>query len=153
MSSLTLPIVPANLRTARPGIKLVESDMFDICERLYELDRNLYVYELDPPVPLGSKLYRYAICEMCADRVERLVMRVEALDARVITELERMLRVPFEHRFAEAERQEAADECARKESELNELADKIGLPMLPDLERTGFIQRSVSYPKRGVKSL
>lgn len=150
MSSLAIPARPDNFR-ARAGMHMLESDVFDICGRVKDLDPNLLVYALDPPVAFAGKTYNFAIQEVCADGVERLVQRFEGLDARVIEQLEYLLHVPFEKRFAEAEKLEAKAEAENREREFDHLVENIGLPMLPDLERTGFIQRPKSYAKRGVK--
>lgn len=149
MSSLALSIRPDNFR-APPGV-MIESDVFGVCERMKELDKNLFLYALDPPVEFAGKTYRFSVTEMCVDGVERLVQRFEELDARIDKKLAYMLHVPFEKRLAEAEQQEAKAEQQRKDDELTKLYEGVGRPMLTDLEKCGFIQRSVSYPKRGVK--
>lgn len=148
MTSLALPR-PDNLR-GRYGA-LVESDVYDICSRIKEVDPNLYIQLLDPPVQFAGKVYHYAIVEVCRDGVERLVCRVEELDARVIEHMQYLLHVPFEKRFAEAERLEAKAEAERREKEHAELYERIGRPMWTDLERCGFIQRPASYAKRGIR--
>ncbi len=145
MSAIALPR-PDNLRT-RFG-DMVEADVFHICERIRELDPNLYVYVIEGP----NDSIIYTIAEMCVDGVERLVFRTKSLDARVIERLQFLLHVPFEQRFAEAERIESEREAKRKEDEHAKLYEQVGRPMWTDLERCGFMQRSVSYPKRGVTS-
>lgn len=151
MSSLALP-KPDNLRVPDHGrAHLVEADVYHICDRIKELDPNLYVYLLDPPVCFGERTYRYSVTEFCADRVERLVRRYEELDARVIENLEYMLRVPFEHRLQAAEATEAQNDAARKEQDFERLYEQVGAPMRRDLERCGFASRNTSYAKRGVR--
>jgi hypothetical protein len=150
MASLALPTRPANLR-GRFG-DLVESDVFHICERLHELDKSLNVHVIDPPIAFGEKVYRFAVTEQCADGVERLVFRVEELDARIIEHVRYLLRVPFEHRFNEAEKLADKLTAEAKEHELDKLYDTMGAPMLRQLEHDGFItHRGKSFPKRGVR--
>lgn len=136
MSALALPR-PSNLRGG-PGTH-VEGDVYRICDRIREIDSNLWI----DPLPGGG----FAICERCADNVDRLVYKAPALDARIVEQLEYLLHVPFEQRFAEAEKEAAKYEAEHREKELDELYERLGGPMLPALERTGFIQRSKSYPK------
>lgn len=128
----------------------VDGDVYNISERIAEIDPSLYIDPLDPPVTIGDKTWNFAITELCADGVERLVFRTEQLDARILEHVRYLLHVPFAVRFAEAEAREAKLDAERKENELNELAENVGLPMLRDLERTGFTQRRTSYAKRGV---
>jgi hypothetical protein len=78
-------------------------------------------------------------------------MRVEALDGRLIEHLQFLLHVPFEQRFAEAERRADKIEADAKEKNLDELYERMGRPMWTELERCGFIDRNRSYAKRGVK--
>jgi hypothetical protein len=146
VSDLLIQHVPKNFRSDW-GTTEVTGDLYNICNRMAELSPNLlmrdragYGWPED-----GGK--RYICSEICVDGIERWVWGFQELDARVIEKLEYMLHVPFEIRFAEAERLEAQIEEARKQAELDRLVETVGLPMLPDLERTGFIQRPVSYRK------
>lgn len=149
MSALTLP-APSNLRVPRgTQTTLVESDVFNICERVKEISPSLYIFAIDPPQQKGDRTYRYAVCEHCADGVERLVIRVEELDARLIDNLRYMLAVPMSERLDRLEAQEREADEKRKEDQLSEMYERIGRPMLTDLEKCGFITRPVSYPKSG----
>lgn len=145
MTDLLLPR-PDNVR-GRFGT-YVTSDVFHISDRLKEVDKSLYASTLDPPIHWQGLTYNFAISEICADRQERLVMRVEALDGRVIERVERMLKIPFEQRFAELEKLEAKWKKEDEERQLNELYERMGGDMLYQLDRCGFIQRPVSYAKR-----
>lgn len=147
MSDLYLPR-PENIR-GRYG-NYVTQDMFHIAERLQELDRSLYISTLDPPLEFHGLVYNFAISEICADGQERLVMRCEQLDGRVIRECERMLRVPFLHRLAELEKVEAKWAEENKQRQLDELYERMGGNMLVQLDRCGFIDRPVSYAKTNV---
>lgn len=147
-TNLILPshTAPSNLQlrdTVRT--RFVDGDLFDIAKRLRELSDQLYIVEMSEQDDCA-----YAVMEHCADGVERLVFKVRELDARVIDRVREIMHVPFEHRFAAAEAAEEAHNAARKDAELEELYDRVGRPMLTQLEHDGFIQRSTSYSKRGV---
>jgi hypothetical protein len=143
--SIALPIRPQNLRGETRG-QFVESDVFNICNRLREVDRSLYVYDFG-----RDARPRYSVCEMCRDGVERLVYRVNELDARVVEHVQYLLHVPFETRFAQAEALETKHNEEQKQYELDKLTNEVGLPMLRQLEHDGFIEtRGKSYAKRGV---
>ena len=134
---------PSNLRSSFGH--LVESDVFDICKRIKEIDPNLLVYVM----PEASRK-RWSIVENCRDGVERFVFHTDELDGRVIEKLQYLLRVPFSERFDAAERLEAKAQEEQKQRELDQLYETIGAPMLRDLDRCGFIQRPRSYAKRGI---
>lgn len=144
--SLLVAATPRNLRYVRGH---VEGDVFRICERLEEIDDKLYVNPLEPPVTIGDKTYRYAIVEECADGVDRLVFRVPALDARILEHVQYLLRVPFEHRLAEAEKRADQMEVEAREAEKDRLVETMGMPMWRQLEHDGFITRRTSYAKSG----
>lgn len=136
MSSLILPR-PDNVH-GRFGT-YVDGDVYNISERMRELSQHLSLQVLDPPVTGFGKTYHFAICEYSPKSGrEELVMRVEALDARVITALERMRKIPFEHRFKEMEKLEAKWAEEERERQLNELYEKMGGNMRIQLERCGF---------------
>jgi hypothetical protein len=148
-SGLAVPVPPDNLR-GRFG-SYVESDVYHICDRIKEIDSRLRICVLEPPVEFAGKTYNFSVVELCPDGVERLVYRTEALDARIVEHLQYLLRVPFDKRFAEAERIEAKHEAEQKQRDFEEYYERVGRPMMTDLERCGFITRGISYPKRGVK--
>lgn len=147
MGNLLLPR-PENIR-GRFGT-YVTSDLFRIAERLQEIDRNLFIQSLDPPVRGFGHEYHFTIAEWIPElRREEFVMRVEELDARVIEACQRMLAIPFAKRFAEYEKLEAKWAEEERERQLDEMYEKVGGPMLPLLESCGFINsRPISYPKR-----
>lgn len=147
MTNLALPR-PDNLRVPLGSrAHLVESDVYHICERLREIDPNLYLYALDPPVEFGDKTYRWSVNEFCGDGVERLVARYEELDARIIENILYLAHVPFEKRLAEAERIEAQNEADNKQAELEELYERFGGPMRHQLFHDGFADSPTSYRK------
>lgn len=148
MSSVILPEAhaPSNLRL-KPGLqqRFVDSDLYDICTRIQEVHPSLYIVELSD----GDRA-TWAVMENCEDGVQRLVFKTDALDARILDRVQRMLKVPFEQRFAEAEKEEARLKAEAHDLELETLYEKVGRPMWTDLERCGFIDRKMSYGKRGV---
>ncbi len=147
--TLILPhtVKPLNL-SLPPSAKVtsVDGDLYNICERIREIDPSLRVVllEHDP-----TDTWSYAIMEDCADGECRLVFKVKELDARVVTKLQRMMKIPFAQRYAEAEAECFKFEAEEHERSLEELYEKIGGPMLRELEQCGFIDgRGVSYAKR-----
>ena len=126
----------------------VTSDVFHIAERLQELDKRLYVTALDEPIDFHGHKYNFTISEMCGDGVERLVMRTEHLDARVVQACERMLRVPLDKRLDELEKVEDKWAAEEKDRQLEELYERMGGDMWIQLERCGFIDRQQSFAKR-----
>lgn len=131
--------------------------MYGICRRIKEEieggDR-LKIIMLSNP---HTGEYDYTIMETCDDGVERLVLkcgpghRINALDGRVIEKLKWMLKKPLQARIDEFEAWEDEVKAAQRELEKEELYERIGRPMLTDLEKCGFITRPVSYPKKGIK--
>lgn len=154
MSDLLVAATPDNLRFDG-GSLAVEGDVYDICGRLAELSsktfgnkhRLLMRDRKDSWAKHGGK--RYIVSEIGEDGVERWVQGFDTIDGHIIEKLEYMLHVPFEKRFAEAEKLEAKLKAEGEENTLNEYAENVGLPMQRDLERTGFIQRRTSYSKSG----
>jgi hypothetical protein len=151
MTGLALPegYCPSNLHLAESvRHRFVDSDMFDICKRLAHISRSLFIVQLyDPEVDKGN----YVIMEHGYDGGAYMVLKTDVLDARVLEKAEYLLRVPFDHRFAEAERLERkAEEDIRIEA-LNETAELVAGPMRRQLWHDGFIEhRETSYPTKGV---
>ncbi|MGZ6570468.1 MAG: hypothetical protein ACXVHB_05935 [Solirubrobacteraceae bacterium] len=146
MSEIMLPR-PENVR-GRFG-SYVTSDVFHIAERLQEVDTRLFIQAFDEPIHWHGRTYNFAVVEWVPERQrDELVMRVKDLDGRVIQAVERMRRIPFAKRFAEAEKLEAKWEAEAKERKLNELYERMGGNMLAQLDRCGFVQRPQSYAKR-----
>jgi hypothetical protein len=142
-------LAPSNLHL-RPSVKTqyVDGDMFDICERLAEIDPRLYIVQLHEDDEAN-----YMIMEHCSDGVQRAVIPrgVKELDARVLEQVQYMLHVPFEHRLAAAEAQVEKADADHHEAVLDEMYDKMGGEFRRQLEHDGFItHRGVSYPKLGV---
>lgn len=123
----------------------VDGDMFNICERIKEISPSLSIVLLEK-----DNQFAYAIMEHCVDGVERLVFKVKELDNRVCEKLRRLMSMPLSERVTEIEKQEHRLEAERLDEESSELYERFGRPMWTQLEHDGFIQRGVSYPKRGV---
>lgn len=134
-------ILPHELRNAH-----VDGDLYDICERVKEISPALHIAPLN-----GDDGYAFAVVEKCLDGVDRVVVKVRELDARVLDHLRGMMAKPLAQRLEEIEKTERRLEADRKEAELDDLYERVGRPMWTDLERTGFITRPVSYPKKGIK--
>lgn len=141
--SLIAAGAPSNLRSTFG--QLVESDVFDICDRIKEIDTRLAIYVM----PEASSKH-FSIVELCADGVERFVFNTDELDARVPEKLRYLLHVPFHERLDAAERLEAKAEEDERARKLDEMYEQMGEPMWRDLEQCGFIQRPRSFAKRGI---
>jgi hypothetical protein len=126
----------------------VESDVYDICSRIEEISPDLYILVADPPMD-G---FTYIVMERMRNGSDGLVTRTNALDQRLVDHLRYILKVPISERLALLEKQEYIAEADRKEAEFEELYERLGRPMWSQLEHDGFIQRNISYPKRGVKA-
>jgi hypothetical protein len=133
---------PSNLQTPTLGT-LVESDVFDICSRVKEIDPELTIVANDE-----GHAHRFSVQHVDKHGNTYLVMTADALDARILTELQYLLHVPHEKRYAEAERRERAAEesVALEQREL--LYEKLGHQFYTQLDRCGFIRRPDSLPKR-----
>lgn len=119
---------------------MVESDLYDICERIKEIDPSLFIVLLDD----GDRA-AYAVMERCADGVERLVSKHRELDQRVLDKLMYLKSVPFEKRFAQIEAQIDREEAEEREREAEEMYETTGAPMYRELKRCGFITGSSSH--------
>lgn len=147
-TDLILPggVRPSNLHLPeRMNYMQVDTDLYGICEEMKKIDPNLYVLVLDD----GTK-YGFAIMEHCKDGVERLVFKVRELDQRVLKKLADIMSVPLRVRIRQLERANHRFEEQERERDLEELYERMGRPMWTQLEHDGFVQRGVSYPKRGV---
>ena len=92
---------PSNLVSTRQVP--VESDVYNICMRVQELDPNLrIVLHENHPKP-------WVVMERGPDGEERFVSRYEELDARIIENLRYMQAVPLEKRIDELQRQADAE--------------------------------------------
>lgn len=103
---------PHNIKIAGvnpTALRMVESDVFNICQRLEEIHQSLYV------VVHPDHERPFVVMEVCTDGNHRMVKRYERLDAEILTDVQRMLNVPFEQRFREEVKR--IDEHDRKREE------------------------------------
>ena len=143
-NSLMLPsgLAPSNLHL-RDSVKatFVESDVFDICHRLAAVSPNLHLWQLDEN---GARAW---VVTETVHGVEHKVKNYAELDARMIEDVEKMLRIPLEHRAARAQAEIDAHEAAQKRDAVDEMYEEIGHKFYNRLERDGFVQRGTSYHK------
>lgn len=148
---ITIPgsCAPSNLHLS-PEVRvstMIDGDMYEICKRIEEVSDRLFIIDLQ-----HDDKHTYAIMERCDDGVERLVYKVKELDGRVITKLQKMMKKTLSERYEALEREEHRLNEQAREDELDRLYEEVGAPMLTELEKCGFIQRGISYPKLGVAS-
>lgn len=129
---------------------MLEGDVLNICERVRkEVSEDLFIVIAQPERPDGKN---FIVMERTKDG-DKMVKRYEALDSRIIEDLQYMIKVPFEHRIKLLEQENEAYEAAQKEEQLEELYEDVGRRMWTQLEKDGFINtRPVSFPKKGVTS-
>lgn len=106
--------VPPNLR----GARMVQQDVFNICNRIKEIDPNLYVVVHEGhPEP-------FVVMEQGRDGNVYFVSRYDHLEADILEDLQRMLRTPFKDRFnalaKKVDAENEANENAWMESEGHE---------------------------------
>lgn len=91
---------PTNIRT-RKGERLlhVGSDVYNICERVKEIDTRLSI------IVHEGREKPFVVIERCDDGVERMVARYAELDARILEDLRRMLAIPATERVEKLQRQ------------------------------------------------
>lgn len=138
MSGFVIPgsAAPNNLRfSSNVRASLVESDVYNICERIREVDPSLFLVLLEQDDKAA-----YAVMETCRDGTDRLVCKVQELDARIVEKVERLKSIPFEVRFKAIEEQIDREEAEQRELEKEELYETLGAPMLSQLEHDGFIE-------------
>lgn len=150
MSNVDVPIsAVSNLHLARgvTATTFVSGDVFDICKRVAEVDPSLYIIQLE-----HDDRCAYAVMEDCSDGNQRLVSKHQELDQRIIDKMLYLKSVPFEHRFAEIEKQIEKEEAERAKYESDKLYETMGAPMLREFERCNFItpKNSKSYAKRTI---
>lgn len=127
---------------------MVEGDVYNICERIREIDPRLFIVQLE-----SEDRCAYAIMEHCEDGVDRLVYKAFELDQRILAKMEYIRKVPFEQRFAAIEAEIEKEEAEQKERESEELFQKLGLPMQHQFAHDGFTDPwGASYAKRSTLS-
>lgn len=139
---------PSNLHLPSDTmVREIDSDVYNICGQIRSISPRLFVVLLT-----GQDEYSFAIMEHCIDNVDRLVFRVKELDQRVLRKLYQLMELSLADRMDQLEKDEWKLEQEQKEADLEEMYERVGRPMWTQLEHDGFIQRGVSYPKRGVKA-
>lgn len=92
--SITVIGRPDNLRySGNAKMQLVESDVYNVCNRIKEIDPNLFV------VLHEGHAEPFVVVEKCVDGEERLVKRYAELTPQILTDLRRMLSIPWEQRW------------------------------------------------------
>lgn len=80
-------------------LQLVESDVFNICNRIKEIDPRLVVRLRD------GHAKPWVVLEITDDGIERWVAAYEELNASILDDLRYMAAVPLEDRVARVERE------------------------------------------------
>ena len=138
MSTGLITFKPDNVklpRNTRESMQMVTGDVYNIANRIKEkFGPNLFIVVHDNhPKP-------FVVMEHCADGAERLVKRYEALDARIIEDLEYMLKVPFEKRQKIAELEVAKAEAERDRAFAeSEKFDYFATEMKREMKRANMI--------------
>lgn len=157
-STLLLPdgTRPSNLHlnSETDKVRHVTGDMFNIAERIGEISPRLYILEVERNTK-ESQSWGFMIMEHCEDGVDRLVFRATksgtksrdggGLDGRVLERLRYMMSLGLHERIAILDRDREKWEKEQAEAASEELYERMGGQMHIELERSGFIQRPVSY--------
>lgn len=140
--------VPTNLLLP-PGVhaRHVDKDVFDICARLKEYDPNLRVIVIGEPGGASA----FAIMEVGPDGVERLVMRSATLHAGLISECQRMVKIPLKDRMAAIDAANKKAQDAREDEMIDALYENVGTKMYSELFRSSLAStpRPESYRPLG----
>jgi hypothetical protein len=150
IDELLLPYVPANVR---PGgnvkVEAVTNDLYNVSERLRELSPRLAINITTVEGEDGSALERaYTIVEE-TETGPQVVFRCNVLDGRVVEHVRYLLKVPVAQRYQEAEKLADKLEEERKETEMDTLVEKLGLPMARELLACGFVDGRYSHTDAG----
>ena len=107
--------MPGGLRFKGKYCRYVESDVYNVVNRIKEIDPRLYVvlHEGDPKP--------WVVMEECADGETRFVKRYDELTPAILDDLRYMLAVPFEKRIEMLQREaDAANDAAKRHRESDE---------------------------------
>lgn len=142
--SLIIPASAAPTNFRSDGTEVIDSDVFNICERLREISRSL-VLRYD------HAQEKFIVSEVCEDGVERFVKKYDELTPQIESDMRYLLGVPFAERVKELERENEKFEQQFHEDEMDRLWYQLGEPMLHQLHKDGFTDHNPkSYAKRGV---
>jgi hypothetical protein len=143
-TDLVMPglVSPANLkRGGRFRSAPITSDIYNICTRLDELSPRLGLHWVKDAIA-------FVVTETDARGEEAIVMKYRKLTPEIINDVRYWMGVPLTLRAAECERRADKIEADAKDDHFGELYENMGRDMWAELERTGFTQRGVSFPKR-----
>lgn len=141
---LILPFVPANINSDRMRTQRVTSDVFNVCDQLLALNPRLRVNATEQ-IDTGQKAFTIVETNVPVIKEgkhvleDQVVFRTTRLDARVVEHVRYLLHVPAEKRFAEADKLSEKMEQDAHEAEMDDLVERVGLPMLRDLRECGFL--------------
>jgi hypothetical protein len=139
IDELHIPVNPSNIKTGgRFHVEAVSGDMYDIANRLAELNPRLFISILEDRAPDALHPVVYVIMEQTNRGTEEVVFKCYQLDARVLEHVSYLMKVPFAQRFAEAEKELDKYEAEQHETQLDELTEDVGLAMRHELRRLGF---------------
>jgi len=140
---------PTNLNFA-PGVKAEEvtSDLYGIMDRLKENHPAISVIKI-----VDGDGYVYVVTERDVEDTDHFMFRTYEIDGRLEERLDRIRRIPFAQRFAEAEKIEAESKAEAEAQASAEFYENFGDPMRRQLIKDNFGSGlgGVSYPKRGAK--
>lgn len=138
---------PTNLHPPL-GSKAFEysGDVYMVCERIKDkFGDRVYIVVMDD----GSN-YCFTAMERCDDGTDLMIKKYTELTPAIIDDLDFMLRIDLKQRIRILEAENDKWEKDWHEAAAERQYEEIGRPMWTELERSGFIQRPVSYPKAGV---
>jgi len=123
-------------------LKIVESDIYNIAERVRQLDPRLVI------VVHEDAEFPFVVMEEGPDGVSRFVKRYKELDQRVIDDLRYMQSVPFDERLKMADREINKNNAALEDID-EDMLDWIATEMRRELIKSGMSDRSKGAFFRG----
>lgn len=139
LDELHLPINPSNIKVGgRFHVEAVTGDLYNISERLRELNPRLFINVMEDRHPNALHPITYVIMEQTSRGTEEVVFKCHYLDARVLEHVRYLMHVPFEKRYAEAEKELDKYEAEQHQTQLDELTEDVGLELRHELRRLGF---------------
>lgn len=145
-TDLVMPglVSPANLkRGGRFRTAQITSDIYNICLRLQELSERLYLHWVEDT---ETEQIAFVVTEKTPDGMEAVVLKTRHLSPSIIEDVRYFMGVPLEKR---AEKMIAAAdkyETDARETEMDELYEKMGAPMLRQLYHDGFVDGAKPNP-------
>lgn len=133
---LTVASRPQNLVHNGRNMTVVESDVYNICERIRK--------EISPDIVVRLREGHekpWVLLELCRDGEERYISSYEALDQRVIDDLRYMLAVPFAERLAAEERKIEAANAERSKGMSDESFERFAWEM-----QRSLVESNLSNP-------